>query len=58
VVRLRLRLRITLEGEASLSSRKLGIDARSLGLCTGLVSILLFHSQSAAEFLYFGLRSR
>jgi hypothetical protein len=47
-----------LESEASLGARKLGISARNLGLRAGLVSILFFRCQSAAEFLFFGLRSR
>jgi hypothetical protein len=54
----RLRLRSTLESEVSLGTRKLGIGARILGLRAGLVSILLFRCQPAAEFLFFGLCSR
>jgi hypothetical protein len=54
----RLRHRSALEGKASLGARKFGIGTRSLGLCAGLVSILLLRCQSVAEFLFFGLRSR
>jgi hypothetical protein len=52
------RLRSTLESEVGLGARKVGLGMRSLGLHAGLIRILLFHRQPAAEVLVFGLRSR
>jgi hypothetical protein len=53
-----LRLRNELDGEIGLRARKLGLGTRGLGLHVGLVRILFFCRQLAAEVLLFSLRSR
>jgi hypothetical protein len=54
----RLCLRSTLDGKASLDARKLSFGTRSLGHRAGFVSILPLRGQPAAKFLLFILRRR